>query len=147
MSSDASQAPRSAPVQDGTLLLIDDDESFRGSLHAKLQNWGYSVESFESGLHAFRFMEGKPWSWAPRLVITDIVMDGMGGYQVMQRLEQLYPRRNIPCVIVSKLSSSDYRYEAEAAGAAAYLPKPLDESELRTTLEELLTKKKKKKKP
>ena len=139
------QTPKKDSRSRGTLVVIDDDSDFREGLCETLRGHGFTVESFESGLHAFRYMEAKPWSWAPRLVVTDIVMDGMGGYQVMQRIEQLYPRREIPCVVVSRLSTADYKFEAEAAGASAYLAKPVDSSELIETIYSLLTKKSKKK--
>ncbi|MCB0343478.1 MAG: response regulator [Bdellovibrionales bacterium] len=135
--------PQTAEKKSGTLVVIDDDSDFREKISGTLRSHGYTVESFESGLHAFRYMEGMPWSWAPRLVLTDIVMNGMGGFHVMKRVEELYPRRSIPCVVVSKLSSADYKYEAEASGASAYLAKPVDNQELLNTVDSLLTKKKK----
>lgn len=141
MSTDNS--PQSGDIERplGTVVVIDDDSDFRESISSQLKSCGYQVESFESGSHAFRFMQSKPWSWAPRLVLTDIVMDGMGGFQVMKRVEELYPRRSIPCVVVSNLSSADYKYEAEAAGASAYLAKPIKTEELIQTIDSLLVKK------
>jgi CheY-like chemotaxis protein len=61
----------------------------------------------------------------PKMVITDLVMPGMGGYQLIRRLCEMYPRRNVPVIVVSKLNSPDDIVEAELAGASVYCAKPL----------------------
>ena len=119
------------------IVVIDDDTSFLEEMRGHLENNGYSVSTFETAQHAFRFMKSQPWSWIPKLVITDVVMDGIGGYQVVRRVEELYPGRKIPTVVVSKLTSMDYSYEAEAAGAAAFLTKPISEEKILLAMEHI----------
>lgn len=114
----------------GTVIVVDDDPMFREELVAMLQEEGFDVQSFDSGAHAVRYMQDRPWSWVPKLLITDIVMEGVGGYQLMRRMQELYPGKNVPIIVVSRLYSADYVYEAEVAGAASYLQKPVQPQKL-----------------
>ena len=114
----------------GTVIVVDDDPMFREELVTMLEEEGYEVQSFESGAHAVRYMQDRPWSWVPKLLITDIVMEGVGGYQLIRRMGELYPGKNVPIIVVSRLYSADYVYEAEVAGASSYLQKPVQPQKL-----------------
>ena len=115
----------SGPKKIVNTILVEDDAECREELTTILEDKGHQVASFESANHAVRFMQSQPWSWFPKLIVTDIVLDGIGGYQFMRMIGELYPNKAIPMVVVSKLYSPDYVYEAEVAGATAFLPKPL----------------------
>ena len=114
----------------GTVIVVDDDPMFRDELVTMLEEEGYEVQSFESGAHAVRYMQDRPWCWVPKLLITDLVMEGVGGYQLIRRIQELYPGKNVPIIVVSRLYSADYVYEAEVAGAASYLQKPVQPQKL-----------------
>lgn len=122
----------------GPVLVIDDDEKFRSQLEQMLRTMGVASICLESGSHCLRFIQNQPWNWYPALVLTDLVMDGMGGYHLIRRIHEQYPHRNIPVVVVSKLNASVDVGEAEAAGAVAYVTKPLDADRLHQTLDRVL---------
>ncbi len=122
------------PILSGTILLIDDDPVFRGDMKNYLEQNALEVTAIESGNHAIRYIQNKEWSWHPSLIITDLVMDGMGGYQLIRRIGELYPNRGIPIVVVSKLSSAEDINEAELAGASAYIRKPFKKEILIKTI-------------
>jgi twitching motility two-component system response regulator PilH len=115
---------------DGPVVAVDDDEIFRKELKEILERNGIACVFQESATHAVRYFQNQPWNWKPGLIITDIVMDGMGGYQLIRRINELYQGRNIPIVVISRLNAGVDVGEAEVAGASAYLTKPLNEEQL-----------------
>ena len=109
-----------------------------------MQKAGLEVLPYESASHAVRFLQQQPWSWYPAAIITDLVMDGMGGYQLIRRVQDLYPGRNIPIMVISRLRSSLDVSEAEIAGAIAYMLKPVSKEALYETLRTVLNREKQK---
>lgn len=130
-------------LKPGTIIVVDDDPEFRADVRELLTAEGYETICLESGNHALRYMQSRPWNWYPWLLITDLVMDGMGGYQLMRRVSELYPGRTIPMVVVSRLGTSDDVTEAEQAGASVYLRKPLQGEELLASIKKATSKKQK----
>lgn len=130
-------------LKPGSVLIVDDDPDFRSEIRDILTKDGYEAVCLESANHAIRYMQGQPWNWYPWLLITDLVMDGMGGYQLMRRVSEIYPNRTIPMLVTSRLGSPDDIVEAEQAGASAYLRKPIKYDELRTAISHATEKKKK----
>lgn len=132
------------PIQlDGPVVIVDDDEAFRKELREMLEKLGQAVIAIESAAHAVRFLQNQPWNWKPGLICTDLVMDGMGGYQLLRRMPDIYPNRNIPLLVISRLSSGLDVGEAEIAGATAYLTKPLHQAHLEDVLRRITDKEKK----
>ncbi len=118
----------------GPVLVVDDDQSFRTIVQDFLKKQGLQVISCESANHALKFIERQSWNWQPWLIITDLVMNGMGGFQLLRRLNEVYPQRNIPFVVISRLNGAEDISEAELAGAAAFLSKPLKKELLLTLM-------------
>lgn len=131
-------------LRPGTILLVDDDKEWRTQIKAALEAEGLEVAGLESANHALRYIQIRPWNWYPWLVITDLVMDGMGGYQLMRRITELYPKREIPMLVVSKLGSAEDMAEAELAGASIYLRKPVTPEALIEAIKKVTDKKNKK---
>jgi CheY-like chemotaxis protein len=129
-------------LKPGTILLVDDDQPFRTEIKEILQEENYDAVALESANHAIRYVQAQPWTWYPWLVITDLVMDGMGGYQLMRRMHELYPNKDIPMIVVSRLGSAEDVNEAEMAGATAYLRKPISPEKLLDTIKKVTSKKK-----
>lgn len=128
------------------VLLVEDDPTYRERLASIVEDMGPEVVSLESGAHALRYIDGQNWAWYPSMLITDLVMDGVGGYQLMRLIQERYPRRDIPIIVVSQLSSGDDLAEAEMAGATAYVTKPLRENDFTEVLDKVLSAKAKNKK-
>lgn len=137
------EAHEQRPLVRGPVMVVDDEEADRKKVYEMLDKAGVKVILQDSGSHAIRFIQNQPWTWCPALIITDIVMDGMGGYQFMRRIQELYPNKNIPIIVISRLDAGVDVGEAEVAGAAAYITKPLEEERLYDTITKVLNKEKK----
>ena len=123
-------APHLRSIRPKTILVIDDDPVARNEIAEILEDEDLVPVLLESGSHALRFMQNQNWSWSPSLIITDIIMEGIGGYQLMRRVQELYPKKHVPIIVVSRLLTGDDVTEAELAGASAYLTKPINAERL-----------------
>lgn len=121
------------------VIIVDEDQTFREHLVSLLQAKGLEVAAFEIPAAAIRFLQQQPWNWAPKLFITELVLKGMSGYAFMQRIAQLYPTKNLPTLVVTKLGTFNDRNEAELAGARAYLQKPVTDEKLLLAIHEILS--------
>ncbi len=105
------------------ILLIDDQPDVIVTLTLLLENEGYAAYSAENGRDALDVMEESP----PDLVILDLWMPGMDGWQLLVRLRQpTHPLRDVPVIVLTA--------DARAAGAAlpvqSFLIKPVEVGEL-----------------
>lgn len=119
------------------IIIVEDDSGYRAEITALLNKAGYKVTALESGNHALRYFDEQTWAWSPRIIITDLVMDGFGGYQLIRRVHERYPRKNIPIIVISRLGGAEDIMEADAAGATAYITKPLRENDLLEVLDKV----------
>lgn len=124
------------------VFVVEDDSAFRDELCTMLQDFGLIVEAADSASRAVRVMQEKPWTWQPAMIFTDIVMDGMGGYEFIRRVGSLFPKREIPIVVISRLSTGIDVGEAEVAGAAAYITKPCDREDVYESIISILERQK-----
>ena len=119
---------RSGPpgeVASGPLVLVvDDDPHVREFLRVNLELEGYAVREAENGEQALAAMEDQ----SPDLILLDVVMPGIDGWQMLQRLQERHGA--IPVIMFS--GQVDRRQAAEAArsGASDFVGKPFDPQEL-----------------
>jgi two-component system NtrC family response regulator len=106
------------------VLLIDDDDSLRRVTEYSLHSAGFQVLSAadgKQGLASFHADE-------PRVVITDIQMPGLSGYEVLQQIKAERPETQV--IVVTAFSSVEKAVEAMKQGAYDYLAKPFSRDEL-----------------
>ena len=116
------------------VLVVDDETAVREMLKATLEGY-YEVMQAKNGREALESAH----HWRPDLVLLDVVMPGLGGYEVCSRLKS--GRREGPIVIlVSALGRDEDIRAGLAAGADAYLVKPIKASALREKVREALDK-------
>jgi two-component system sensor histidine kinase/response regulator len=115
-----SQAPEPEAV-----VVIDDDYAMRLSCRKILVKAGYKVEEFDNGAAG---IEGVT-RLRPALVVVDLKMPGISGFEVISRVHQLDP--NITVVVITGYATIDTAVEAMKAGAYDFLPKPFSPDELR----------------
>ncbi|AJR09910.1 sensory box sensor histidine kinase/response regulator [Photobacterium gaetbulicola Gung47] len=112
---------------DGELLLIVDDEPVNLQvLHNFLRLEGYRVITAESGLQALKLVE----SHQPALMLLDIMMPEMSGYEVCEQLRQRYNMLDLPIIMLSALGQVQDRIRGFESGANDYLTKPFNKEEL-----------------
>ncbi|MBI2822810.1 MAG: sigma-54-dependent Fis family transcriptional regulator [Acidobacteria bacterium] len=119
------------------ILVVDDDEVVRLFLARLLENYGYTAECLETAEDAIaRLKEGYP----PDVILLDLLLPGMRGQELLVFLKE--QGMDVPVIILSALSQIKCVVEAMKLGAANYLLKPFDESELELAIEGALEKRK-----
>lgn len=115
------------------ILVIDDSSLARRSTRRVLEGAGFSVIEAEDGVSALeRYFVEKPDA-----VVLDLVMKGMYGLDVLERLRQMDPGARV--VVASADIQSSSRALVEQAGAAGFLNKPIDGAQLVALLESVLS--------
>jgi len=104
------------------VLIIDDDDLFRGLLEAAFGNDGHEVLIAEDGEHGVASAKVS----LPDIIITDMNMPRMTGWQVLDALKADAATESIPVVVLSAQRTSQDIDEAHMRGCAAYLVKPID---------------------
>ncbi|AHG42411.1 diguanylate phosphodiesterase [Pseudomonas syringae CC1557] len=117
-----------------TILIVDDDVHVRDLLEVLLKNQGYRTLTAESGLVALEMVD----LHAPDLILLDIMMPGMDGYEVAEQLKAGKNTANIPIIMLSALDEQSARLSGLEAGAEEYLNKPVDSAELWLRVRNLL---------
>ena len=106
------------------ILVVDDDESLRWVTQAQLQQAGYQVDASASGDDALDRIHDAP----PDLVITDLMMPGMSGVELLKKIRTDYPE--VIVILVTAFGTVENAVEAIKAGAYDYITKPVNIDEL-----------------
>jgi DNA-binding NtrC family response regulator len=104
------------------MLVVDDDAFNRVLLATSLEETGYSVEMAEDGLQALEILRKKPID----VVLLDLMMPGMDGFQVLQQIKADRILRRIPVIVVSAEDDMESVVRCIEMGATDHLPKPFD---------------------
>jgi twitching motility two-component system response regulator PilH len=123
-----------------TVLVVDDSHSLRQMIVDLLLKKGIKVIEATNGAEAQEQM-GKH---IPDLVITDLIMPQMNGYELCRWIKNNPATQNIPVLICSTKSEEFDRYWGMKQGADAYLTKPFQATEMLQTIKFLLQSSKKK---
>jgi class 3 adenylate cyclase len=131
--------PDGAPPP-ATILVVDDDQGNRDLLARRLGRDGYAVRTATDGKHALALLSDAA---APPvdLVLLDVMMPGMDGYEVLRRLKEPPVLREIPVLMISALDEVASVVRCIELGAEDYLPKPFDPVLLRARIGACLEKK------
>lgn len=114
------------------VLVIDDSGLARKNLRRMLQAAGHEVVEAQDGMAALEMY----FAEKPDVVLLDLVMSGMYGLDVLKKLRDLDPQARV--VVVSADIQTPSRDLAREYGAGAFLSKPVEESEVRATVDALL---------
>jgi adenylate cyclase len=117
-----------------TILVVDDTPQNIKVLDAILTPRGYTVVPASSGAEALQ----KVQTDAPDLILLDILMPGMSGYEVAQRLRGDPATRFLPIVMVTALGAQEEKVKAIESGADDFLTKPVNQLELLARVKSLL---------
>ena len=120
------------------LLVVDDNEDNRYTLTRRLQREGYAnLTTAEDGQQALEFLNARPFD----LVLLDVMMPGLNGYEVLERMRADARLRHIPVIMISALDEVDSVIRCIELGAEDYLPKPFNPTLLRARVGASLEKK------
>ncbi|MGH8477410.1 MAG: response regulator [Methylococcales bacterium] len=121
----------------GDLLVVDDNEANRDMLVRRLQHQGYRVSAAQDGRQALDFVEER----LVDLILLDVLMPGMDGYETLKRLKSDLRFRDIPVIMISALDELQSVVRCIEHGAEDYLPKPFNPVLLRARIGACLEKK------
>ena len=117
-----------------TILIIDDDENAIKLLKVMLKSENYNLISALRGEEGLKIVADT----LPDLILLDVLMPEMDGFEVCRRLKQEQKTRIIPVVMITALKEKEYCLKALEKGADDFLSKPVDKTELQARIKSLL---------
>ena len=108
------------------ILLVDDESASRAALETLLRREGFEVHDASGGAAAL----AECASFRPDLVLLDVLMPGMSGFEVCKRIKAAPETRLTPVVLITGLSATEDRIKGINVGADDFLSKPIDFNEL-----------------
>ncbi len=120
--------------QERVIVVADDSISVRKFVGRMLEKNGYRVKLAADGLEAAELVT----QHGCHLVITDLEMPRMTGYELMVQLRQTPSTRRIPVMVVTSRAGAKHRDRAMKEGATAFLTKPVQEDQLIAAVEQLI---------
>ena len=115
-------ANTAAPAVRGSILVVDDNEGNREVLSRRLVREGYTVVTADNGSRALELLGARPID----LVLLDVMMPVMDGYETLRRIKADPSLRTIPVLMISALDELDSVIRCIELGAEDYLPKPFN---------------------
>jgi putative two-component system response regulator len=115
------------------VLVVDDDDATRAITQAMVRAQGHEVESASDGIEGLAKLR-----LGVDLVLLDVVMPGMDGFEVCRRIRRDPAAADVPVIMLTSMASRDDRLRAVDAGANDFIAKPVDETEFRIRSASLL---------
>ena len=126
----ARASPSSAASAARRVLIVDDNHDAAESLAMLVEVLGYEAHVCFDGSAALAAVD----DWAPDLVLLDLTMPGLSGFDVARRLRARPTRLRARLVALSGRAEDEYRRQSQDAGFDAHLVKPVDVATLLATL-------------
>ena len=114
------------------ILLVDDEEEFVTTLAERLELRGLQARTALNGEAALQMIEAD----TPQIVILDVMMPGIGGFEVLRRIKAQHPQ--IPVILLTGRGSEKEGVKGMQLGAFDYLMKPLNIEELIKKMQEAI---------
>ncbi|MFQ5878279.1 MAG: response regulator transcription factor [Acidobacteriota bacterium] len=118
----------------GTILVADDSPNIREIVQMSLESTGYSVVLAEDGERTLRRME----SDRPDLMIVDVMMPRVNGFQICRRVKSNPKTEKIPVILLTARSQEEDVFWGKDCGADEYITKPFSTRELERTVQRLM---------
>jgi adenylate cyclase len=124
-------------AENGTLLVVDDDGVSRAVLSNLLERQGHTVVVAKDGAEALKLVGGRAFD----LIVLDLLMPGMDGFEVVQKLKADPAVKDIPVVMISSAEDMSGIVKSVKLGAEDYIFKPFDEVLLKARIDGCLERK------
>ena len=119
-------------MSNNLILVVEDNESILFNLKLSLEFNGYQVVTATNGLEALKFLQNT--KMIPDLILSDIMMPGMGGYEFLDKIRIYENLINIPFIVISAKSTPDEIQFGKSLGVSDYIIKPINEDILLAVL-------------
>jgi CheY-like chemotaxis protein len=116
------------------ILLVDDEPEIRYITRRMLERAGHSVVEASDGERALKMLKEE----RPDLVLLDVRMPGMNGWEVCRKIKSSSETRHIPVVMFTVRTSKDSVKKSRECGAEAHINKPFEREELLRVVGEML---------
>jgi twitching motility two-component system response regulator PilG len=134
---EAHERRESAAYRASHILLIDDSPTVRNVIETALAQRGYEVRAFPDGLKAMQWLS-LPEAWLPDLMLVDLGLPKMDGYEVICRIKAKPAFARTRCMILSRRDGIIDKLKGRLAGATVYLAKPFTVPELLMAIQTIL---------
>ncbi len=114
----------------GRILIIDDDEANRGIMARQLERQGHVIVSADNGRAALKLLKNVPFD----MILLDIMMPEMSGFEILERLKGEERLREIPVIVISAFDDPSAMASCIELGAEDYLPRDFDPIILRARI-------------
>lgn len=112
--------------QDYSILIVDDTPVNLRVIVSYLEGYGFGIRMTRSGENALKRAKYDP----PDIILLDILMPGMDGFEVCRRLKAIEATRHIPVIFMTSLTSAEDKVKGFEVGAVDYVTKPLYQEEV-----------------
>ena len=120
-----------------TVLIVDDNIKNLDLFKDFVESWGYETVTAQQGKDAISLAE----RYLPDIILLDVMLPGMSGYEVCRELKENTKTQHIPVVMITVLNDIADRIHGYKIGADQFLVKPVDYNELHAILTVYLVKK------
>lgn len=120
-----------------TVLIVDDNIKNLDLFKDFVESWGYETVTAQQGKDAISLAE----RYLPDIILLDVMLPGMSGYEVCRELKENTKTQHIPVVMITVLNDIADRIHGYKIGADQFLVKPVDYNELHAILDSLFGKK------
>lgn len=118
------------------IWIVDDEPDFRTLIRIMLSKEGYEVREVEDGERCLKLLDEGVY---PDLVLLDVMMPGIDGWEVCKKIKRSQAVSSIPiCILTAKNAPFDYHISLNKANANWHMNKPIDRDELLKVIEWLL---------
>lgn len=103
------------------ILIVDDETKIRRLVARNLEDFGYDVVPAADGFKALAYFEEKTSELRPDLILMDVMMPGMDGFECAEKIRRL---SDVPIIFLSARSERAYKMQGFDVGADDYVTKP-----------------------
>jgi CheY-like chemotaxis protein len=128
------ESAKAAQIEPGSLLVVDDNEINRDILSRYLERRGHWVSAAASGREALSLVESRTFD----LILLDIMMPDLNGFQVLQQLKSDAKNAEVPVIFISALDDALGKVQAFRTGGVDYVTKPFQAEEVIARVENQL---------
>ena len=119
----------------GPLVIVSAAQDLLTTVVPELTQAGFEVTVCADAKKALNLTDAKPARWQPNMIIVDVVMPQMSGFELVRRLADKYSGKKVPILLMSQYKSREDEIEASSAGAIGVLSKPLTAQALQQVFE------------